>query len=742
MQSKGTQGIKIPRRILTPGRACLKDIPDNLIFHLKRFDYDLMNGTRSKVNDYFEFPQEIDMAPYNVEYLKDTQQVPTPDRFILVGILVHSGNAEAGHYYSYIRERPGYRGTWVEMNDADVTYFDPAFIRDQCFGGLFEQPYTGLQYPKTWNAYMLFYQRASSMEAEEQRYPLINASSPVRAIVPLELANHLNSENEQWIRKFCLFDPEYAAFTRKVVEHYRKLREDQCSEDHGLERDLIHMIVHQLDMVFTREKDGHIERDLILDCLWKMVERCALCCEIYLQRLVNDERTLRALILRCPDDAFRKRCQILLFNSLKLLKERNLRRYSLELDSGDTDSSPGQSMQMYNLHEPGLFQDTILALRGLYSVMHLHSRMWDEYYLLLIKLASIGRWEKSVVYSAGFLTYVLQILIGESRADIGIQWPAVELYLKARNRRRISFKNLVALLTLLLKGASDLAKTSDSDEVNAGEAWTYDLSVEEQDIIIHTSWQQDRPSMKHLTFLQGVFAANNIETSVIQDLVRTLVQDERFGRDHLRHICNTILRGTVVEPAALAAPYLSAGLAFCETCPEGGIVKQLLTKYAKDVASINDSGGSEHLEFFSMASDLYNSYITNRHPNFFQNEILKLVPTFAPHLLFYPEREVRLDTVDFLKALIFDRDFGDDEILADRLDQSGRQLLEGCVRLGAELIRARKPLEIHRVGDFNRVTRHLFERYIQEQSEEWEVMSHQIRSMSLLARAESEEDLD
>ena len=42
----------------------------------------------------------------------------------LVGVLVHSGSADGGHYYSYIKER-GNSSRWFEFNDTHVTDFDP-----------------------------------------------------------------------------------------------------------------------------------------------------------------------------------------------------------------------------------------------------------------------------------------------------------------------------------------------------------------------------------------------------------------------------------------------------------------------------------------------------------------------------------------------------------------------------------------------------------------------------------------
>ena len=43
----------------------------------------------------------------------------------LSGVLVHSGNADAGHYYSYIKETEGKNsGKWFEFNDTNVKNFN------------------------------------------------------------------------------------------------------------------------------------------------------------------------------------------------------------------------------------------------------------------------------------------------------------------------------------------------------------------------------------------------------------------------------------------------------------------------------------------------------------------------------------------------------------------------------------------------------------------------------------------
>jgi len=60
-------------------------------------------------------------------------------RYELVGVTVHTGTADGGHYYSFIKERtktsyhPHER--WFLFNDAEVKPFDPSQIAAECFGG-------------------------------------------------------------------------------------------------------------------------------------------------------------------------------------------------------------------------------------------------------------------------------------------------------------------------------------------------------------------------------------------------------------------------------------------------------------------------------------------------------------------------------------------------------------------------------------------------------------------------------
>lgn len=77
-------------------------MPNILVITLKRFEFDYETQSRSKLNDYFEFPFELDMHKYSASYLRNKKET-SDSKYKLSGILVHSGSAESGHYYSFIK---------------------------------------------------------------------------------------------------------------------------------------------------------------------------------------------------------------------------------------------------------------------------------------------------------------------------------------------------------------------------------------------------------------------------------------------------------------------------------------------------------------------------------------------------------------------------------------------------------------------------------------------------------------
>lgn len=143
------------------------------MLHLNRFETDYETWENKKVNSKFTFPMELDLWPHTVWGLSESEgmalgEAPPPRsdfQYELVGIVVHTGTAQMGHYYSYCRERgtggPAPSDRWLCMNDSNVTSWAPTVeaLEEDCFGGKkTTQFFTKID--KESNGFVLFYERA------------------------------------------------------------------------------------------------------------------------------------------------------------------------------------------------------------------------------------------------------------------------------------------------------------------------------------------------------------------------------------------------------------------------------------------------------------------------------------------------------------------------------------------------------------------------------------------------------
>ncbi|KAI7062406.1 cysteine proteinase, partial [Hortaea werneckii] len=76
-----------------------ESFPSILHLQLKRFEYDFQRDAMMKVNDRYEFPEVFDASPY----LDDDADKSEPYIYHLHGVLVHSGDLNAGHYYAFLK---------------------------------------------------------------------------------------------------------------------------------------------------------------------------------------------------------------------------------------------------------------------------------------------------------------------------------------------------------------------------------------------------------------------------------------------------------------------------------------------------------------------------------------------------------------------------------------------------------------------------------------------------------------
>ncbi|KAM5342649.1 hypothetical protein ACJ41O_013615 [Fusarium nematophilum] len=140
--------------------------PDVLHLQLKRFEYDIQRDMMMKINDRYEFPEVFDAAPY----LYEDADKSVPWTYQLHGVLVHSGDLNAGHYYAFLK--PGKDGWFYKYDDDKVTKATMREVLEENFGGEYRTPNGYPRAPlqkkapimRQNSAYMLVYIRQSRLD--------------------------------------------------------------------------------------------------------------------------------------------------------------------------------------------------------------------------------------------------------------------------------------------------------------------------------------------------------------------------------------------------------------------------------------------------------------------------------------------------------------------------------------------------------------------------------------------------
>jgi ubiquitin carboxyl-terminal hydrolase 7 len=145
-----------------------ESFPPVLHLQLKRFEYDFQRDAMMKVNDRYEFPEIWDAAPYLSEGADRSESWI----YHLHGVLVHSGDLNAGHYYAFLK--PTKDGHYYKFDDDRVTRATLREALEENFGGDYAQangntgqrnPYTRAWSSKrSMSAYMLVYIRETKLD--------------------------------------------------------------------------------------------------------------------------------------------------------------------------------------------------------------------------------------------------------------------------------------------------------------------------------------------------------------------------------------------------------------------------------------------------------------------------------------------------------------------------------------------------------------------------------------------------
>lgn len=611
-------------------RACLKEVPDNLIFNLKRFDYDIMTGMRCKVNDEFQFPDRIDMMPYTIDALSHPDQEFKPDMFELVGVIIHSGTAETGHYYSYIRQRPSGRPSeesWVQFNDHEVCKFEPRQMRDMAFGGS-DQTFSAL--PKFYNGYMLFYQRASSVEAYTQDYPTFDGADQVQVGLPRDLDNRIAQENEICFRRYVAQDPSHAKFIRQILERMRS-QEEKCSTTHALEDRLISIVLEYVHQVSSRWKEAP-EFEETIKALCGYARSCSRCALTIMQWFDADDNVVSCL-LRAWYTLARRQFAALLITCYNVLSP--LRHIPKK------DGSP---LTGYRQRLEHAFSDCLKQIVRNWPQIQRYNRGWESLFGFLYAVAQLGHREAHMLIELGFLERCLEIVwIHHSPSqkttpkNVRVKY---NNYLVAREKgRQFNHTSVMDLFAELLSYVS----LDDERTINDRPAMI--LNDPETDLL-------GISRIGSLVWLKKLIAGRSSDRAVeavIKELCNYPILQERVAEILLNGLLST---KSTVQTAFL---FLMPCQIYIQYCSDDNLVPDMIKRSLSAMADSDGLLSSCFLDYIKQLLALETTVSGYTHQQIMQL-MVNNIGNWAPPLLMAPNdihRDVRNDTITLLDEILF-----------------------------------------------------------------------------------------
>lgn len=297
-------------RVTAERRVYIQHLPNIMVFALRRFDFDLDTMSRRKLNDYCEFPMEVDLLEYTAEglNLKEKGEAFPKEyyQYRLRGVVVHSGTAESGHYYSFIWTARG----WVEFNDTLVREFDLKNLPIEAFGG--EE--------RTRNAYLLFYQRSVTYQrrpTDEDPLLLLDFGLPAPSSGVSELCAQVRVANQQFWSRQNAFCPEFFDFLLRLCAFH--------SDNLAVGK----FVVRCYLTVFLRARDKHRSQELFTAVRKALEGSGAL--RTWVLELVSVEQVVREFLLECPEASMRRLVVTLVTDALRDTEEEEHRTLLIRL---------------------------------------------------------------------------------------------------------------------------------------------------------------------------------------------------------------------------------------------------------------------------------------------------------------------------------------------------------------------------------------------------------------------------
>ena len=261
---------KYKKKISIKKRTSIKKIGNQIIIHLKRFEFNFITFQNNKLNDYLKFPFTINLKKWTRASLRmnevkgdetnnniSEEEKENLDEekmnYELTGILVHSGSSlQSGHYYSFIKDQE--TNKWYKFNDSVISDYNiDKDLEKECFGNMNSKTN---QFERV--AYLLFYTKKECVE----KYKNINQEIKIDDNILKQVQN----ENIDFLKIKTFASDDYHKFFLKFIKlalnYYKK--ENNENEDNTINTINENEIDYSLLMNENLKKEVEIYEKVVL----------------------------------------------------------------------------------------------------------------------------------------------------------------------------------------------------------------------------------------------------------------------------------------------------------------------------------------------------------------------------------------------------------------------------------------------------------------------------------------------
>lgn len=289
---------KCDAKVKARKRIAINHLPNYLIITLKRFDFNFETLQKTKLNNYVEFPERLDMTDYTEEFLNNKKMNDISYyKYRLRGVIIHMGTSEYGHYYSIIKKDD----EWFIFNDSETKPFDFSQLGNEAFGDA----------GKGKNAYVLFYEREEFFDGKGKQ--ITNLAIKRRDSERFDTNNFITGVKNE------IIDGEYSEYVSTFLgtKEYMTFIKDIKTIDDDLRFKLLIRYFTIYLIRDIRKNQMYDFYDIISTLLDGSFEDC-----IYLIRNFTDNIIFAELLVENPSEEVQLLVYGLLRKAIGIIEER------------------------------------------------------------------------------------------------------------------------------------------------------------------------------------------------------------------------------------------------------------------------------------------------------------------------------------------------------------------------------------------------------------------------------------